>query len=196
LPRPSWRASIRDRSCWRPPLAGYHDAFDFLCTRPVRLETWFATADGFRQSADATRPHPYSCFARRSSENPVCAALARSATKRPHSKPTAIQKGLAIGGGWSGTAVNSGRPERSEILPRRLRRPRWGFGGAAAEPPLTEWRIPMSKSAKKRTTTATSATAATKTAQQSQNERKLKQGGVVLQAIACFDCRRVPRSTR
>jgi hypothetical protein len=34
----------------------------------------------------------------------------------------------------------------------------------------------MSKSAKKRTTTATSATAATKTAQQSQNERKLKQG--------------------
>ena len=34
----------------------------------------------------------------------------------------------------------------------------------------------MSKSAKKRTVAATSATAATKTAQQSQNERKLKQG--------------------
>ena len=34
----------------------------------------------------------------------------------------------------------------------------------------------MSKSAKKRTVAATSATAATKTAQQSQNERKPKQG--------------------
>jgi Protein of unknown function (DUF3489) len=34
----------------------------------------------------------------------------------------------------------------------------------------------MSKSAKKRTAAATSATAATKTAQQSQNERKPKQG--------------------
>ena len=115
-------------------------------------------------------------------ENPGCAAPSlERATKRPHSLQSALQKALAIGGGWSGTAVNSGRPERSEILPRRLQRPRWGFGSAAAEPPLTEWRIPMSKSAKKRTAAATSATAATKTAQQSQAQT----GGVVLQAIAC-----------
>jgi hypothetical protein len=31
-----------------------------------------------------------------------------------------MQKGLAIGGDWSGIAVNPERPERSEILPRRL----------------------------------------------------------------------------
>jgi Protein of unknown function (DUF3489) len=44
--------------------------------------------------------------------------------------------------------VNSGRPERSEILPRRLR----CRSGASVvrRQPRTEWRISMSKSAKKR----------------------------------------------
>jgi hypothetical protein len=44
--------------------------------------------------------------------------------------------------------VNSGRPERSEILPRRLRC-RCG-ASVVRRRPRTEWRISMSKSAKKR----------------------------------------------
>jgi hypothetical protein len=47
--------------------------------------------------------------------------LDRAATC-PHSLQGPPKKGLAIGRNSSGTAVNPGRPERSEILPRRLHR--------------------------------------------------------------------------
>ena len=59
-----------------------------------------------------------------------------------------IQKGLAFGRDTSGTVESSGRPARSEILPRRPA----GRGGAsvvaARMPPCTGWRISMSKSVK------------------------------------------------
>jgi hypothetical protein len=53
------------------------------------------------------------------SQRKVGTSLER-ATKRPHSLQSALQKGVAIGRNSGGTAVNPGRPERSEILPRRL----------------------------------------------------------------------------
>jgi hypothetical protein len=81
-----------------------------------------ATADQFRQApTQHAAPHPIrvlSGFVLRTRTS-AAPGLER-ATKRPHSKPTAMQKGLAIGGDWSGIAVNPERPERSEILPRRL----------------------------------------------------------------------------
>jgi Protein of unknown function (DUF3489) len=69
--------------------------------------------------------------------------------KCAHLSNNIIQKGLAFGRDWSGSVVNSGRCGRSEILPRRLD----GRGGASVvrrDAALTEWRILMSKSARKR----------------------------------------------
>jgi hypothetical protein len=105
----------------------------------------FATAINFvKAPTQHAAPRPIRILLGIRSGNPGCAAPGlERATKRPHSKPTAIQKGLAIGGDWSGTAV------LPDPAPPALA-PRWGFGGAAAGPPLTEWRISVSKSAKKR----------------------------------------------
>jgi Protein of unknown function (DUF3489) len=72
-----------------------------------------------------------------------------------------IQKGLAFIGDWSGTVVKSGPHERPGILPRRL----VGRGGASVvarrNAAITEWRIPMPKSAKKRSPKSTAARATT-----------------------------------
>ena len=79
----------------------------------------------------------------------LCRTGLERATKCPHSMPRAMQKGLAIGRDWSGTVGQSRAPERSEILPRRLQR-RGGASVVRRQPPQTERRISMSKSAKKR----------------------------------------------
>ena len=71
-----------------------------------------------------------------------------------------IQKGLAFIGDWSGTVVKSGRHERPGILPRRL----VGRGGASVvrrNAVITEWRIPMPKSSKKRSPKSAAVRAAT-----------------------------------
>ena len=50
----------------------------------------------------------------------LCPTGLDRATTCPHSLQSARRKGLAISRISSGTSVNPGRPERSEILPRRL----------------------------------------------------------------------------
>src|ERR1700722_2023290 len=52
----------------------------------------------------------------------LCPTGLDRATTCPHSLQSARQKGLANGRISSGTWVNPARPERSEILPRRLQR--------------------------------------------------------------------------
>src|SRR5258708_31631736 len=76
-----------------------------------------------------------------------------------------IQKGLAFSRGWSGSAVNPGRWGRSEFLPRRPD----GRGGASVvrrDAALTERRILMSKSVRKRSAAPYAAGGAAKAPQQ------------------------------